>query len=280
VDGIADFSGGEYYDSFDDSSVLGESQLEGLENEVEGTVHRVDGFFLPLMSQRIGRTAGLRVLDCGCGNGLSVDLLRAAGVAAWGNDLSQLRRWQWRQRENREHLLVADGAKLPFPDGFFDVVISSGVIEHIGVEERGGEGYFVRPLPHCGDARTCFLGELLRVVSPGGRLWLDFPNGAFPIDFWHGPSPGGARWHSLREGFLPKLNDVRHYVRPHAGDWKVRALPPRGRLRFRQVGAHWYGRLLAPLAELGMRMMSVPGLKWLRGSSVNPYLVLEIRRSR
>ncbi|HET9226489.1 MAG TPA: methyltransferase domain-containing protein, partial [Thermoanaerobaculia bacterium] len=135
-DGIADFAQGVYYDTFEGQE-LAAGHLEGLENEVGGTKSRIEGYYLPLL-HKLARKLGLppgevRVLDCGCGNGLSVDMLRDAGFAAWGNDLSALRKWQWRERKHREHLLVADALKLPFPGGFFHAVLSSGVIEHIGV---------------------------------------------------------------------------------------------------------------------------------------------------
>lgn len=221
-DGIADFARGAYYDSFAGEE-LPACQLEGLENEVEGTRSRIEGYYLPLLRRlavRLGLSpAELRVLDCGCGNGLSVDLLREAGFAAWGNDLSELRKHQWRERRYRDHLLVGDALKLPLPEGYFHAVLSSGVIEHIGVAETGGASYTVRPLPDRDEQRIRFLGELLRVLGRGGELWLDFPNGAFPIDFWHGTQAGGARVHSLDEGFLPTLREVRSYLSqiPEAG---------------------------------------------------------------
>ena len=45
------------------------------------------------------------------------------------------------------------------------LVISSGVIEHIGVEEHGGASYSVRPLPDRDALRARFVGELLRGVE-------------------------------------------------------------------------------------------------------------------
>ena len=277
--GIADFSEGRYYDVFDPSQAVSDAHRVGLENEETGAVARIRDFFLPLIQRSAGPRV-VRVLDSGCGNGISVDLLSAAGVEAWGHDLSSLRKWQWRERRTRERLVVADASTLPFPDGFFDLVISSGVIEHIGVEERGNPRYSVMPLPGRDALRGAYLRELLRVVHDRGRLIVDCPNGAFPIDFWHGDTAGGARWHSPGEGFLPTFGEVEQLAR--SADKRARAvsMSARGRLRFQQVGAHWYGRLFAiPMAVL-LRAMEIPGFRWLARSALNPYLVIEIERPR
>jgi SAM-dependent methyltransferase len=279
LDGIADFSEGRYYDVFEPTMSVSVEHRIGLENEAAGAEARIRDFFLPLIGGPRGARA-LRVLDSGCGNGISVDLLSEAGIEAWGHDLSALRKWQWRERRTRERLVVADAARLPFPDGFFDVVLSSGVIEHIGVEEHGTPRYSVSPLPNRDSLRAAYLGELLRVVGPGGRLIVDCPNGAFPIDFWHGDKAGGARWHSRREGFLPSFGDIGRLALRADPSARVVPLSSRRRLRFQQVGAHWYGRLFAlPMAVL-LRLMEVPGFRWLGRSSLNPYLVIEIERSR
>lgn len=280
--GIADFARGRYYDQFEgDRGVISACQSCGLANEEAGARSRIEDFYLRLI-QRFQEQAGqfgLNVLDSGCGNGLSVQLLQEAGIEAWGNDLSALRKWQWRRHPHRDRLVVADTRKLPFFDGFFDIALSSGVLEHIGVDEIGGETYSVTPRPDRDKARLEFLRELLRVVKPGGQLWLDFPNGAFPIDFWHGTVPGGARWHSLAEGFLPTVGEIRSYLR-EIGDYEVTAMSPRTRLRMRQVGQHWWGRLLRlPMTSL-LRLMEVPGFRSLAGSGLNPYLVLKIERRK
>ena len=277
-DGIADFSEGRYYDVFDPSLSVSEAHRIGLQNEAAGAEARIRDFFLPLIG-RPGDGREARVLDSGCGNGISVDLLSAAGVEAWGHDLSALRKWQWRERRMRERLVVADAAKLPFSSGFFDLVISSGVIEHIGVAERANPLYSVTPLVGRDALRTSYLRELLRVVRPGGRLIVDCPNGAFPIDFWHGDKAGGARWHSLGEGFLPTFGEVSRLARSADASARVVSLSSHRRLRFQQVGAHWYGRLFAmPMATL-LRLMDLPGLRWLARSPLNPYLVVEITTS-
>jgi SAM-dependent methyltransferase len=254
-DGIADFSKGQYYDHFTGPQSLGEEHRVGLAGEVEGSRWRIERFYAPRLEP------GARVLDAGCGNGVSVDVLHELGFDAWGIDLSSLRKWQWRERVHRDRLAVASALRLPFPDRVFDAVLSSGVIEHIGVEELGGATYSVRPLPDRDASREAFVAELLRVLRPGGRLYIDCPNGAFPIDFWHGPVAGNARWHSPREGFLPTFAEIKRYARGA----RVRPLPARDRFAFRQVGRHWYGRLFRG-----------PMRWWLELPLGTPYLVVEI----
>src|SRR6266487_5879761 len=97
---IADFAGGAYYDNFTDASELAPEHIRGLELEKDGATTRIAAYYLP----RIASSSRGRVLDAGCGNGISVDLLQSAGYEAWGVDLSLLRRWQWRERAHRDHL--------------------------------------------------------------------------------------------------------------------------------------------------------------------------------
>jgi len=280
TNGVADFSGGTYYDQFGGPETLSPQEHLGLENENAGVTARIQGFYLPMiraLASNESDTRPVRVLDSGCGNGLSVDLLRRHHMEAWGNDISALRKWQWQTRACRAHLVVAPSQSLPFPDRYFDAVLSSGVLEHIGVAEQGGGNYAVRPLPGRDEARVSFLRELARVLRPDGMLFLDFPNGAFPIDFWHGNVPGAARFHSLREGFLPTVREIRAYFR-ELGHFQVQPLSPAGRLRMRQVGSHWYGRLARLPMALYLNVMKLDQTGWLAASALNPYLVLRVTR--
>jgi SAM-dependent methyltransferase len=269
---IADFAGGAYYDNFTDPSKLAPEHVRGLELEIDGATTRIAAYYLPLIASR---ERG-RVLDAGCGNGISVDLLQAAGYEAWGVDLSLLRRWQWRERTHRDHLAVANGMQLPFADGFFDFVLSSGVIEHVGVQEHVSDRYTVTALPDRDAQRRAFLAELLRVLVPGGTLYLDAPNGAFPIDFWHNRKAGQARLHSTREGFLPTFAEIRSLAVEIDPRIAVQAVSPNGRLAFRQAGQHWYGRMLTPLMRWLFRMMDFVPI--LSRSPLNPFLVVRITK--
>ena len=96
------------------------------------------------------------LLDLGCGNGYSVTAWRAIGVQAFGVDISRYRmaRWVAEHRERRP-LVLADARNLPFRPGTFDVVISSGMIEHVGLDH----------LP-------TFIEVVARLLRPGGRAVL------------------------------------------------------------------------------------------------------------
>ena len=166
--------------------------------------------------------------------------------------------------------VAANATNLPFASNSLSSLSSLHVIEHVGLGRYGD------PLDSTGTKRAA--SELERVLQPGGRLFLDFPNGRFPIDFWHGVQPGGARFHSPGEGFLPTVPEIRALCAQLGGRLAVSALSPEGRLRFHQVSSHWYGRLFrAPMAAL-YRLMSVPLFRFLAATPLNPYLVIEVRR--
>src|SRR5213592_1825860 len=68
-----------------------------------------------------------RCLDVGCGGGVLLPRLVAAGWATVGSDLSadQLRVAEARAGAVAEALVRADAARLPFTDGSFDAVVST-----------------------------------------------------------------------------------------------------------------------------------------------------------
>ncbi|MFJ4468577.1 class I SAM-dependent methyltransferase [Streptomyces sp. NPDC089424] len=111
----------------------------------------------------LGLPEGGRVLDAGCGTGRALPPLRAAVGASGvvlGVDLTpaMLRAAARAGRDRDGRLLLADVAALPLRSESLDAVFAAGLIAH---------------LPH--PARN--LGELARVVRPGGRLALFHPIG-------------------------------------------------------------------------------------------------------
>lgn len=278
IDGVADFGKGTYVDTFDAGDSLDENQLAGLHGEIAGSMYRAEGFFLPLMRSSLRLPErDWRVLDCGCGNGITVDWLNAKGISAWGVDLSALRKWQWRDRSFKERLAVSDVMHLPFPDSKFDAVIASGVVEHLGVREWRSPEYGVSRNGDRDDVRKGFLAEVWRILAPGGIAWLDFPNGAFPIDFWHSTKVGRPRWHSLDEGFLPRPDELTKYLDGLEGV-QSRILSPHRRFLFRQAGGTWYGRILSGPLRLFFWLCTFRPFEFLLRTGLNPYLVIELRK--
>jgi SAM-dependent methyltransferase len=94
-----------------------------------------------------GVPAQARILDYGCGSGDEVSCLVQAGYDAYGVDI--LEYWgkdrhlhgqalDGESREGDDRLRVIDPATslLPFADGFFDLVVSEQVMEHVFDLER------------------------------------------------------------------------------------------------------------------------------------------------
>ncbi len=98
---------------------------------------------------------GSKALDFGCGAGVVLAELKAAGYDAVGLDFSPLALDFCRQR-GLGPLVCADGAVLPLQDAQFDAVVGLDVFEHI-------------------EADVAAFAEAARVLKPGGTLVLSVP---------------------------------------------------------------------------------------------------------
>jgi len=96
-----------------------------------------------------------RALDAGCGVGQVVGRLTAAGVEAYGVDVSQPN--IARAQKISPRCQIYDGKHLPFADNFFASVGAMNVLEHV-------------------DEPEAFISELVRVAEPGGRVVISSPN--------------------------------------------------------------------------------------------------------
>ena len=261
------------------------AHLRNLQDEEIGTHHRMQHYYLPLLRSFCGThqldPGQVRVLDCGCGNGLSVECLAEAGFRGYGIDIGEFRCQQWSERPGlpKMSLCRADACRLPFADNSFEIVLSCGLLEHVGVVEQGEPCYTVAPLPNQAELRREFLAECLRVLRRPGAFYLDHPNGAFPIDFWHNHYPsGGPRFHPRSEKFLPTFKEVVELARSVEPRCRVEAISPAGRFTFRRSTRRWYGKLFARPLELYFELLRYSPFSLLAGSPLNPYLVVRITR--
>lgn len=102
----------------------------------------------------VGKLKGKKVLDVGCGTGGVLQMLEGLGAEAEGVDVSQAALEYCRHKNLK--VTLGDGAKLPYPDSVFDLVISSDVLEHI-------------------ENDVTAVAEIKRVLKPGGVLIATVP---------------------------------------------------------------------------------------------------------
>ena len=108
------------------------------------------------------------MLDVGCGSSRIIGALPPGSVAV---DVL-LRKLRYARRFGRPRV-QGSGFALPFADASFPCVLCSQVIEHVPKESP-------------------ILGELCRVLKPGGRLVLGTPDYANWEWVWHGE--GSMAW--------------------------------------------------------------------------------------
>ena len=99
--------------------------------------------------------AGGKLLDVGCGNGSSMQVMQAHGWQVEGIDFDEKSIAQ--ARANGLTASVGELRDFNYPDNSFDAVMTSHVIEHVPEPES-------------------FLRECLRILKPGGTLIAVTPN--------------------------------------------------------------------------------------------------------
>ena len=132
---------------------------------------------------------GKRVLDVGGGPGYFAQAFRRAGADSVFVEPS----WDALGEQGRKlgYGVIGDGIQLPFADRAFDVSHSSNVLEHV-TDPQG------------------FVDEMIRVIRPGGVMFLAFTNwfspfGGHETSPWHylGGERAAARY-ERKNGYPPK----------------------------------------------------------------------------
>lgn len=167
--------------------------------------------------------AGQKVLDMPAGNGLVAAELRKAGHQVVCADIN---------REKGDYVFADLNERLPFDDGSFDTVICLEGLEHV-----------LDP--------QALIGELVRILKPGGRVIISTPNvqNAF------------SRLRFLSTGFFYQY-----------GPWMSRHLAP-GEARDRgHIAPMTYLQMRYHLMFRGARVETVDGDKWKRKGLI-PFLL-------
>ena len=103
-----------------------------------------------------------RVLDLGCGTGRHLIAFAREGFDTWGLDSSAVglasALLRLGEMKLSAHLTLHDMQNLPYPDTFFNALISVQVIHHNRLE-----------------AIRQTVSEITRVVKPGGLIWITVP---------------------------------------------------------------------------------------------------------
>lgn len=122
------------------------------------------------------RRRRLRVLEVGCGSGANLWMIGREGFATYGIDLSAKAIALCRKMADSwdippPNLKVADMTAIPYPDGYFDVIVD--VFSSYCLDNRG---------------HARFLDEIARLLRPGGRFFTYTPSKASDAFKKHAPS--------------------------------------------------------------------------------------------
>ncbi|HZD71325.1 MAG TPA: bifunctional 2-polyprenyl-6-hydroxyphenol methylase/3-demethylubiquinol 3-O-methyltransferase UbiG [Actinomycetes bacterium] len=127
-------------------------------------LHAINRPRLAFYLDALGDLRGRRVLDAGCGGGLVARALAETGAVVVGVDRSlgslRVARGAVGPRGGLFHPVRGRLERLPFADSAFDAVVAADVLEHIP------------DLPAA-------VGEIARILTPGGSLAFDTINRTF-----------------------------------------------------------------------------------------------------
>ncbi len=149
------------YKRFPNASIAEkEKYVRDWDNKIEASKALVRDF-----AERVASPKGKKILDVGCGNGGISIAFTMAGAQVSGveieEELYMISKNYAESLNIKPDFYLYDGLKLPFENNAFDFAVSASVLEHT-------------------DDPTAYLTEILRVVKPGGSLYLGFPNKLWP----------------------------------------------------------------------------------------------------
>jgi len=138
-----------------------------------------------------------RILDAGCGNGRHVVFFAEQGFDVYGVDISEeaigiANAWL-AKKGLKAHLKVGDVEEVHFEDGYFDVIISYGVLDHIPFSKA-----------------IKAMQEIRRVLVNGGYLYVTLRS-VYDSEYGRGKLVG-KNTYVLEEGYEKGI--IQHFFSP------------------------------------------------------------------
>jgi SAM-dependent methyltransferase len=148
---------------------------------------------LDMIVKAAGERVSGMILENGCGVGMYVEHLSPFGGTVIGLEYDFDRACD--AKANSPHIFNAAGEFLPLPSSTFGLILSHEVIEHVQ------------------DDRAA-IHEMVRALTPGGRIVLFCPNRGYPVET-HGIYWGGKYYfgNKLFVNYLPRA--LRDKLAPH-----------------------------------------------------------------
>lgn len=264
ADGFPDLIVGERFED--------ETTSEKMAYEENSNADLTNNYLLPLF-RKLWPSGNARLLSLGCGTGVDVDLVNAAGFECIGIECGK-RAAVWKNREQKHRLLLANGKRLPFSDATFDAVFCGCVFPHVGVV-----GDSSVTAHDCYAQRLSLAKDMSRVLTPDGYVLVSSPNRHFPLDLFHGRGEGRlapkVNWPTSR--FLLSVSDYAAMFREAGCLGPVRSLPVTNYWGFIRSRRSLKGFVLGlPVRSL---FWATSNFSLLRGSFIDPWLVVLIQKS-
>ena len=184
-------------------------------------------------------TPGGRVLDVGCGHGITPPELIAQTCTFWGVDASpeMLRHGRKSHGSHRSvHFALGTAERLSFSSEVFDVVICAGVIEFVDDDQLA-------------------VSEMARVLKPGGTLIIGFPNRYSPFRLWRDfvfyPATSPVRRLYYRLATRPRKPHIKQRVYTEE---QVSEMLKHGGCKVEDVVYCYFNVFLSPLEHLFPRL--------------------------
>ena len=151
-----------------------------------------------------GQTRVPRILEEGCGVGMYVRALLPYCDEICGIDVEADYLVEAVANVPEASLQLAVSEQLPYADGYFDLILSHEVIEHV-TDDRATAA------------------EMVRVLKPGGRIVIFAPNRLYPFEthghYWRGVYHFG---NTPLINYLP--NALRNQLAPHVRAYSAQGL--------------------------------------------------------